>query len=299
MNARPCVSVLIVTYESRGEIGSCLRALRENAADWLREVILVDNASTDNTATYVQGEFQDVAVRRNAENIGFGRAMNLAAASASGEYLLLLNPDCTVQPGAVEEMADFLDRRQQAGACGPMMTSSNGEFQYVSRRGFPTPLNSVAYILGLDRVFPRSRALGGYHRRHIDPRLEITTDVLSGACMMLKKSIFEAVGGFDKDYFLFGEDIDLCWKIRQARHEIWYLPSAKAVHVKGASMRSAPQMAQREFYHSMRLFVEKRLRSTYSPLSIALIKTGVNLAEAWVRFRHRRNERKNGNSLTP
>jgi GT2 family glycosyltransferase len=273
--------------------------LRQDAAGWLREIILMDNASTDDTVAYVQAEFPGVTVCRNAENIGFGRAMNLAAAASSGEYLLMLNPDCTVQPDAVADLADFLDHRQQAGACGPMVTSPNGEFQYVSRRGFPTPLNSVAYILGLDRMFPRSTALGGYHRRHVDPRLEITTEVLSGACMMVRRSIFEAVGGFDKDYFLFGEDIDLCWKIRQAGHEIWYLPSAKAMHVKGASMRSAPRMAQREFYHSMRLFVEKRLQSTYSPTSIVLIKTGVNMAEAWARFRSRRNEHKNGNSLTP
>jgi GT2 family glycosyltransferase len=142
-------------------------------------------------------------------------------------------------------------------------------------------------MLKLDRLFPRNRALGGYHRRYLNPDLEVMADSLSGACMLVRKDVFDRVGGFDPDYFLFGDDIDLCWKIREASHEIWYVPSARTVHIKGASMRRAPGRAQREFYHSMRLFVDKRLRARYSAFSIALIKSGVHLAEAWARFRSR------------
>ena len=278
--------MVIVTFESRREVPSCLESLNSTAPDWVREVIVVDNASSDGTSQFLRSNHKpNILVQINSENIGFGRAMNQGAASATGEYLLILNPDCTMQPGTVAELAHFLDCRPEAAACGPMICGTKGEFQYCSRRGFPTPLNAVAYIFHLDRLFPRNRTFGGYQMRFLDPRLELVTDSLSGACMMVRRSVFQEVGGFDEDYFLFGEDIDLCWKIRQAGHEVWYTPRAQVRHVKGASMRSAPGRAQREFYHSMRLFVDKRLSSRYSPPSLALIKSGIGLVAWWARAR--------------
>ncbi len=285
MIARPCVSVIIVTYESGEHIGHCIASLKETAREWLRDIVVVDNASSDGSADLVAQSAPDVTLLRNAENLGFGRAMNQGARAASGEYLLLLNPDCTAEPRAVAELAHFLDHRSTAGACGPQMVDQHGNFQYSSRRGFPTPLNSFAYFSRLDRMFPRSHSLGGYQRRHLDPRFEVETDSLSGACMLIRADLFRSLGGFDEDYFLFGDDIDLCWKIRHAGHEVWYVPSARVVHVKGASMSKHPQVAQREFYRSMHIFIDKRLRGRYSGFSLALVKLGVAAAEGWAKLR--------------
>jgi hypothetical protein len=239
----------------------------------------VDNASHDGTADLVRQTFPQVRLIANRDNAGFGRAVNAAARSAGGEFLLILNPDTVVEPGAIAELVMFLRHRLQAGACGPKVIGPDGGFRHDCRRGFPTPMNAFGYFTGLDRVFPHSRKLGGYHRRWLSPDVEVTTDCLSGSCFLVRRSVFQSVGGFDEDYFLFGEDIDLCWKVRRAGIEIWFVPAARAIHAKGASMRFAPATARREFYRSMRLFVDKRLRPYYPRVILSVVKTGVRLAE--------------------
>jgi len=278
MRRSPRVSVVIVTYESRSEIGECLKSLREHAADWLLEIIVVDNASRDGTAKLVRQLDPGALVVENEMNIGFGRAMNRGVSLTVGEYILLLNPDCTIQSDAIDQLVAFLESRLQAGACGPMLSSPGGDFQYSSRRGFPNPLNSVGYMTGLDRLFPRHRKLGGYQQRFRNPLTEGMAEAISGACMLVRRSAFNRVGAFDEDYFLFGEDIDLCWKFWEAGYEIWYIPAAKIRHTKGASMRQSPKRAGAEFYRSMELFVDKRLRQRYSPMTLWAVRSGISLA---------------------
>ena len=279
MNPEPCVSVIVVTYESRDFISACLESIYRTGSGWIAECWVVDNASRDGTANLVRDEFPQARVIANRENAGFGRAVNAAARQADGEFLLVLNPDTVVEPGAVAELVAFLRHRPQAGICGPKVTGPDGGFRHDCRRGFPTPMNAFGYFSGLDRVFPYSRRLGGYHRRWLSADLEVTTDCVSGSCLLLRRSAFQSVGGFDEDYFLFGEDIDLCWKLRQAGHEIWFVPAARVIHAKGASMRLAPATARREFYRSMRLFVDKRLGPRYPRVILSLVKMGVRMAE--------------------
>jgi GT2 family glycosyltransferase len=277
MSERACVSALIVTYESRSHIGACLESIERTAASLLAGCHIVDNCSSDGTADMLEAEFPQVDLIRNAENIGFGRAVNQAAARASGDYLLIVNPDTIIRPGTIESLVRFMDYRPGAGACGPKIVDFDGEFQYYCRRGFPTPLNSLAYLTGLDRLFPSSRRLSGYYRRDIPGDIEMITDSLAGCFMLVRREAFAHVGGFDEDYFLFGEDIDLCWKLKEAGFEVWYVPSAVAVHRKGASMSRARDVARREFYRAMKLFMDKRLTPHYSRITLAFAKMGVNL----------------------
>lgn len=274
---RDCVSTLIVTFESGPHIGVCLESLQSTAKGWLTGSHIVDNASKDGTAELVEERYPWVRLIRNTENVGFGRAVNQAAKAATGEYLLILNPDTVISPGAVGTLVNFLDHRPVAAACGPKIVDFQGTFQYYCRRGFPTPLNALGYLSGLDRLLPSSHALGGYYRRNIPSDLEIMTDSLAGCFMMVRREAFLKVGGFDEDYFLFGEDIDLCWKLRLAGHEVWYVPSALVEHRKGASMSYARNRARREFYRSMKLFMDKRLTSHYSPVTLAIAKMGVDV----------------------
>jgi hypothetical protein len=287
MTLEPCVSAIVVTYESRDFIGGCLDDLFRTGAEWIAECWVVDNASRDGTADLVRDKFPQVHLVANGENVGFGRAVNAAAGQAQGEFLLLLNPDTAAEPGAIAELVSFLRHRVQAAACGPKVVAPDGAFRRDCRRGFPTPVNAFGYFTGLDRAFPQSRRLGGYHRRWLSPDVEVTTDCLSGSCLLVRRRAFESVGGFDEDYFLFGEDIDLCWKLRRAGNEIWFVPAARVIHAKGASTRFAPALARREFYRSMRLFMDKRLGPYYPRAILSVAKLGVRLAEGLSgRYRH-------------
>ncbi len=278
MEPRDCVSALIVTYESHEHIQACLQSLYEHSASWLRECIVVDNHSADNTVEILKREFPQIRVIVNDRNVGFGKAVNQAAKYASGEYLWVLNPDTKVNASTVAELVLLLDYRDKAGACGPKIVNLSGEFQRVSRRGFPSLSAAFGYLSGLDRLFPHGK-LGAYHRRRLSEHREVTTDCLSGCCMLIRRSVFEEVGGFDEDYFLFGEDIDLCWKIARAGYERWYVPRAWVVHVKGASMDFLGSRARREFYHSMELYIDKRLTDRYSPPIRIALKLGVRAVQ--------------------
>jgi len=277
MTERACVSALIVTYESRAHVGACIESLERTAGPWLAGCHIVDNDSTDGTAEMLEAEYPWVDLTRNSSNVGFGRAVNQAAARATGEYLLIVNPDTVIGPRAIEHLVRFMDHRPAAGACGPKIVDFDGEFQYYCRRGFPTPLNSLAYLSGLDRLFPSNRRLGGYYRRDIPNDLEMITDSLAGCFMLVRREAFLRVAGFDEDYFLFGEDIDLCWKLKESGSEVWYVPSAVAEHRKGASMSRARDLARREFYRAMKLFMDKRLTPHYSRFTLTAAKLGVNI----------------------
>lgn len=187
MPSRNSVSAVIVTYESRPHIDACLNSLKTTAEDWLRECMVVDNASSDGTAEHIRQTHPWVRLSANSENIGFGAAVNQGARQATGDYILVLNPDTVIRPGAVADLVRFLEHRPEAAACGPRILDLDGQFQFYSRRGFPTPLNSLAYLTGIDKLAPRSRALGGYYRRDLPPELEVQTDSLAGCFMLIRR----------------------------------------------------------------------------------------------------------------
>jgi GT2 family glycosyltransferase len=277
MIVRPCVTVVVVTYQSSAEIQECLRSLYETSGEWISDCRVIDNHSTDDTTEIVACGFPQATVIRNEENLGFSKAVNQGARESNTDYLLVLNPDTRLTRGSLGELVRFLDHRQTAGACGPMITSSSGEFQSSCRRGFPTPLNAVGYYLHIDRLMPKSRIWTGYRSCEASPEDEIRTDVLSGSCFLIRTPIFHEIDGFDEDYFLFGEDIDVCWKLRAAGKEVWYIPVARVIHHKGASMDQAAGLAKREFHRAMLLYIDKRLSGDYSGFSLALMKIGVHV----------------------
>lgn len=277
MTGRPCVTALIVTYESRNFILPCLDSLLQSANAWIERVVVIDNCSQDQIGDVVRDVSPIVEFVQLHENIGFGRAINRAAQNASSEYLLILNPDTLCDPSTVAELAHFLDHRPQAGACGPYIETAAGNVDRAARRGFPTPLSALGYASRLDRIFPHWKWIGQYHKRWLPTHYETMTDSLSGCCLLIRRSVFEQVGGFDPDYFLFGEDIDLCWKLAESGWERWYVPAAKLIHVKHASMNFASVRAKAEFFKAMEIFVGKRLAARYHPASLALIKSGIRL----------------------
>lgn len=257
MSVRKCVSVVVVTYNSEETIEPCLTSLLETASDCTCSVTVVDNASSDRTVDVVGTYEGQVRLLRNTENQGFSRACNLGARAAAGEYLMFLNPDAVVERGSVQELVSFLDARDAAACCGPLIVDGACRPDPASRRGFPTPWNAVGRLFFLENVFPSSRTISTYTLPWLGFDREAQVDCVSGACLFIRRADFARLGGFDEEYFLFGEDIDLCKRVADAGRETWYVPSARIVHTGGHSMLQVKARANQEFYRAMRIYLRK------------------------------------------
>jgi GT2 family glycosyltransferase len=283
MTDRGSVAVVIVNYNVRDLLDQALRSLYETAPTLVGEIWVVDNASTDDSVEFLKRHWPQVNVICNEENRGYGRANNQGILKSSSKYILILNPDTLVQRGALQELVEFMESRPQAGACGPKIVSPEGRFRPECRRGFPTPLAAFSRLFGLSTLFPRSRLFGKYHLTYLEPDYETQVDALSGACMIVRREAADPVGYFDEEYFLYGEDIDWCWRMKRAGWEIWYIPRASIAHVKGASMRRSPGRPDWFFFEAMRVFVRKHLRDRYPPPLLWLLDTGIRL-RGWLGF---------------
>ncbi len=277
MADRGCVAVIIVNYNVRDLLDRALRSLHETAGTLINEIWVVDNASTDDTADFLAQRWPNVNLVVNKENRGYSQANNQGIKKSQSDYILVLNPDTEVQRGALQELVEFMDSRPQAGVCGPKIISPQGYFRPECRRGFPTPLAAFSRLFGLATLFPRSRVFGKYHLTYLEPDYEAQVDALSGACMMVRRKATENVGYFDEDYFLYGEDIDWCWRMKKAGWEVWYIPRASIIHIKGASMRRSSGRSDWFFFDAMRIFVRKHLRDKYPPPLLWLLDTGIRL----------------------
>jgi GT2 family glycosyltransferase len=239
---KPVVSALIVSYNVKDLLLQCLRSLY-STADVPIEVVVVDNASTDGSPAAVTEEFPQATVLVQPTNLGYGRAANVGLERCKGRFVLLLNPNVTVDPQSVGRMADFLLTRPDAGVVGPRLLLPDGTLDPDARRSFPVPSSLFYRTVGLSRLFPKSPRFGRHNMGHV-PEAEVhEMDSGTAACMMLRMAALDRVGFFDPRYFMFGEDIDLCYRLKLGGWKIFYLPTASAVHNKGsATNRSAEQM---------------------------------------------------------
>jgi len=258
---RRCVTAVVVTFNSAETIQRCLTSLSVNSAGWVDRIVVVDNASSDTTCDVVRQTFPEVKLFANQDNEGFGAGCNRGAAEAKSEFVLFLNPDAALDVGALGELVGFLDARDAAACCGPFIRDEEGTPDPAARRGFPTPWNAVGRLFFMERLFPASRFISGYTLPWLGFEREVKVDCIVGACMLVRSGAFRQVGEFDLDYFLFGEDIDLCKRLKDAGHETWYVPSAGLLHTGGHSMRSATRMARHEFYRAMRIYMDKHWRN--------------------------------------
>ncbi|MCB9366576.1 MAG: glycosyltransferase family 2 protein [Calditrichaeota bacterium] len=280
MAVRACVSAIVVTYNSAETISPCLTSLYATADAWLESVVVVDNSSEDDTQEIVSTQHPRAKLLRNAENLGFSRACNIGASAAGGEYLLFLNPDAVVEPMAIAELVRMLDARDEAACCGPLIADEAGTPDPACRRGFPTPWNALGRLFFLENIFPASRTFASYSLPWLGFEREAIVDCVSGACLFIRRSDHAQLGGFDEDYFLFGEDIDLCKRLSDRQRETWYVPSARVFHSGGHSMQQSKLVANREFYRAMRLYLEKHWQ-TLPRWSSKLIQLGIGF-RAWL-----------------
>jgi len=262
------LAVIIVNYKACDLLRDCLRSVLANKGVSYC-VFVVDNASGDGSVEMVRREFPEVRVQALDRNIGYGPANNLGikealAADIPPRYILLLNPDTVLPPDALARMVAFLEAHPEAGAVGPKLVRPDGSLDLACRRSFPTPAVSFYRLSGLSRLFPKSRRFARYNLTYLDPDCLTEVDSLVGACMLLRREALEQVGLFDEAFFMYGEDLDLCYRLKQHGWKVFYNPAVTVLHYKGESSRRNSARANYEFYRAMLLFHRKHYaRNTF------------------------------------
>jgi GT2 family glycosyltransferase len=250
------VAVLVVSYNTGPRLRECLAALSAPDAGEL-EMVVVDNASEDGSAAMVSEEFPGVRLHPAAKNLGFGTAANVAAGMTERQYLLMLNPDCVAGPGAVAELAARLDAEPALGFAGPKILLESGRVDHACLRGDPDPVGAALYLSRAARLFPRSPRVNRYSLRHLDYDQEQELLAGTAACLMVRAQAFRVVGGFDEEFFMYGEDLDLCRRLREAGAPGRYVPSAVVTHIKGESSRQHSGRMLLEFHRAMWTYYRK------------------------------------------
>jgi GT2 family glycosyltransferase len=279
------ISIIIVNYNVRQFLREALGSIRRALPGIQAEIFVVDNASEDGSAEMVKQNFPGVVLIENGENVGFAKANNIALRRATGDYLLLINPDTVVQEDTFSVMLDFFRKHPDAGLAGCKILNPDGSLQLPCRRGFPTPWVAFTKIFGLSTLFPKSRLFGKYNLTYMDPDQTYPVDAVSGSFMMVRREAFDRVGGLDESFFMYGEDLDWCYRIRKAGYRVYYVHGTKIVHFKGQSTRRSDIDELKHFYEAMELFVEKHFSHSgivrlFLRLGIGLRSTAASLARA-------------------
>lgn len=251
------LSVIIVNYNVRYFLEPCLKSVHNAMTGMDAEVIVVDNNSVDDSVKMVREQFPWVKLIANEDNLGFSKANNQGIRIASGKYVLLLNPDTLVQEDTFRACYDFMEGHPDAGALGVRMIDGSGRFLPESKRGFPSPFVAFAKATGLSTIFPRSRTFNRYHLGYLDEFQTHEVDVLSGAFMFIRKSVLDEIGYLDEAFFMYGEDIDLSYRIVQAGYKNYYFPETGIVHYKGESTKKGSINYVVTFYNAMIIFARK------------------------------------------
>ena len=247
---KPMVSALIVSRNEKELLLQCLKAFFATT-DVPVEAIVVDNGSSDGTGAAVTSQFPKATVLLEKKNLGYGRAANIGLERCQGRFTLLLNPDVTVDPLAVGRLADHLLTRPDAGAVGPRLLMPDGKRDQDARRAFPVPSTLFYRTVGLNKLFPRSRRFGRHNMGHIDESDVHEIDAGTKDALMLRMAAVDRIGFFDPRYFMYGEDVDLCYRLKLGGWKVFYLPTATATHQKRAATSKAQRKATYERHRAM------------------------------------------------
>lgn len=251
------LSIVIVNYNVKYFLEQCLHAALKAATKVSSEIIVVDNNSVDGSCQMVEEKFPEVILIANPENVGFSKANNQAIRLAKGEYILLLNPDTVVEEDSFLKIVDFMDRTPDAGGLGVKMIDGKGRFLPESKRGLPTPEVAFWKMFGFSRLFPHSRRFSRYHLGYLSKDQIHEVEVLAGAFMLLRRAALDKVGLLDEDYFMYGEDIDLSYRISQGGYKNYYFPETTIIHYKGESTKKGSINYVKVFYNAMIIFARK------------------------------------------
>ncbi|SEC12339.1 hypothetical protein SAMN05443246_3067 [Paenibacillus sp. GP183] len=268
---------MIVNYNTCQLTLDCLRSIVSSSISYDYEILVVDNASRDDSVLEIRKQFPTIQLIENKQNVGFSKANNQAIRVAAGRYILLLNTDTIVQPDAIQIMLDFMEEHSSIGASGCKILLPDGSLDKACKRGFPTPSASFYYAFGFSKLFPNNPRFNQYQLGYLNPDQEYPIDCLVGAFMLVRREAIDQVGMLDEEFFMYGEDIDWCYRIKQAGWGIYYYPRTTITHYKGASSRKKPFKIIYEFHRAMFLFHRKHYRYKYPVIVNVLVYLGISI----------------------
>ncbi|WP_205499699.1 glycosyltransferase family 2 protein [Rufibacter psychrotolerans] len=271
------LSVIIVNYNVSYFLEQCLLSVRKAAQGLQVEVFVVDNNSVDGSVEMVRRRFPEVILLANKDNLGFSKANNQAIRQAQGKYVLLLNPDTVVEEDTFVACFGFMEAHPKAGALGVKMMDGAGQFLPESKRGLPTPWVAFCKVFGLSALFPTSSLFNRYHLGHLSSEKIHQVDILAGAFMFMRAEALEKVGLLDENFFMYGEDIDLSYRIKEGGYEVYYFPQTRIIHYKGESTRKTSVNYVFMFYRAMMVFARKHFSGRQAWLYSFLIQLAIYL----------------------
>ena len=274
------LSIVIVNYNVKEFLTQCLDSIFKSQTQYDYEVIIVDNSSKDSGRDQLCATFEHITWVDNIENIGFGRANNQGFSLAKGVYTLILNPDTVLQEDTIEKCVSYLIAHPKVGGLGIKGIDGSGQFLPESKRALPTPLVALWKITGLSSIFPKSSVFARYHLGHLSPDENHEVDILVGCFMMIPTKLLLSVGGFDPQYFMYGEDIDLSYELQKTGHKNIYFSESQIIHYKGESTKRGSLNYVRMFYKAMVLFAKKQFTGSSAAAYSLLIYLGIYLRAA-------------------
>ena len=269
------ISVIIVNYNVEFFLEQCLNSVKKALENISGEVFVVDNNSIDGSIEMVRIKFPEINLIANKDNRGFSKANNQAIEISQGEYILLLNPDTVVEEDTFSKVISFMDKHPNAGGLGVRMLDGKGIFLPESKRGLPTPKVAFYKIFGLSKLFPKSKKFGQYHLGHLNELETNEVDILSGAFMLMRKDALNKVGLLDETFFMYGEDIDLSYRIQKGGYKNYYFPETRIIHYKGESTKKSSVNYVFVFYRAMVIFAEKHFSQKNAKLFSFLINSAI------------------------
>jgi len=269
------LSIIIVNYNVKYFLEQALLSVRKAVQGIAAEVFVVDNNSVDDSVRMVKEKFPEVILIANDHNPGFSTANNQAIRQSKGEYVLLLNPDTVVEEDTFLKCIRFMDQKPEAGALGVRMIDGSGKFLPESKRGFPTPFVAFSKTFGLSKLFPRSKTFNRYHLGFLDEKENHEVDVLAGAFMWLRRSVLDQIGLLDETFFMYGEDIDLSYRVVKAGYKNYYLAETTIIHYKGESTKKGSLNYVKTFYNAMIIFARKHFTGEGARLYVFMLQLAI------------------------
>ncbi|HEX9653187.1 MAG TPA: glycosyltransferase, partial [bacterium] len=257
------LSIIIVNYNVKDFLEQTLISVTKALQGIAAEITVVDNNSNDGSVAHVRHRFPEVAIIANRENLGFARACNQGLRAARGEFMLLLNPDTIVQEETCSRVLDFMRQRPDTGLVGCKILNPDGSLQLACRRSFPTPWVAFTKLSGLSHFFPKTRLFGRYNLTYLDPGQTHAVEAVSGSFMMIRRAVLENVGLLDESFFMYGEDLDWCYRIHQSGWKVHYFPGTQIIHFKGESSKRSEFDHLKMFYQAMSRFAKKHFHTRY------------------------------------
>lgn len=271
------LSVIIVNWNTRELTIAAIDAVYKQTTAFPVEVIVVDNNSADGSADAIAAAFPRAILIRNVDNLGFAKANNQGLQIATGKYLMYLNSDTVVLNRALEKLVAYMDMHPDVMMVGPKLLNGDRTFQHACRRRLPDPLNACLYLFGIGKLFPRAAWANRYKRGSDDPNITEPVEALSGAAMLFRRSVYEAIGGLDETYFMYAEDLDFCKQVKDRGWKTVYVHDAEIIHYGGQSTKKRQRASIKNFYNAMWLYYKKHFWKRYPKVVHPFVWCGIAL----------------------